>query len=125
MGSEVVDNHLELCDDLLALLKEENRLLRNDPGGVSDEFLEQKREILPRLDESLTALKVLQDESPQVLPAVREKLDVAQKKIMRILLLDKENEQLLLKSMMSGKQPGKSRQSIQSLKGIYEKHKLS
>ncbi|MCG8528775.1 MAG: hypothetical protein MI748_20525 [Opitutales bacterium] len=125
MGSEVVDRHLQLCDDLLVLLKEENRLLRGDPSGMTEEFLQQKRDLLPRLDESLAALKTIQEESPEMLPALREKLDSAQKKIMRILLLDKENEQLLLKSMIPVKQKTSAPAgSMQSLKSIYDKHRI-
>ena len=125
MGSEVVDRHLQLCDDLLVLLKEENRLLRGDPSGMTEEFLQQKRDLLPRLDESLAALKTIQEESPEMLPALREKLDSAQKKIMRILLLDKENEQLLLKSMIPVKQKTLAPAgSMQSLKSIYDKHRI-
>ncbi len=125
MGSEVVDRHLQLCDDLLVLLKEENRLLRGDPSGMTEEFLQQKRDLLPRLDESLAALKIIQEESPEMLPALREKLDSAQKKIMRILLLDKENEQLLLKSMIPVKQKTSAPAgSMQSLKSIYDKHRI-
>ena len=125
MGSEVVDRHLQLCDDLLVLLKEENRLLRGDPSGMTEEFLQQKRDLLPRLDESLAALKTIQEESPEMLPALREKLDSAQKKIMRILLLDKENEQLLLKSMIPVKQKTSAPAgSMRSLKSIYDKHRI-
>lgn len=124
MGSEVVDRHLELCDDLLQILNEENRALRHQPAGIGDELLEQKRSYLPKLDESLAQLKQLQLETPEILPAVREKLVSAQNKIMRILLLDRENEQLLLKSVIPKiTKPAQSR-SLQSIKGIYEKHRI-
>lgn len=124
MGSEVVDRHLELCDELLQILNEENRALRHNPEGVGEELLERKRSYLPRLDKSLAQLKQLQMETPEILPAVREKLTSAQNKIMRILLLDRENEQLLLKSVMPKITRPVVKRSLQSIKGIYEKHKI-
>ena len=124
MGSEVVDRHLELCDELLQILNEENRVLRQQNDGISDELLERKRSYLPRLDESLAQLKLLQLESPEILPAVKEKLTAAQNKIMRILLLDRENEQLLLKSVIPKVTKPVYNRSLQSIKGIYEKHRI-
>jgi flagellar biosynthesis/type III secretory pathway chaperone len=124
MGSEVVDKHLELCDDLLQILNEENRMLRHQPSGVDDDLLEQKRSYLPRLDESLAQLKQLHAETPEIIPAVREKLVSAQNKIMRILLLDRENEQLLLKSVLPKLRKPTQTRSLQSIKSIYEKHRI-
>ena len=120
----MVDRHLELCDELLQILNEENRALRQQGGVISDELLEQKRSYLPRLDESLAELKRLQLESPEILPAVKEKLTSAQNKIMRILLLDRENEQLLLKSVIPKVTKPVHQRSLQSIKGIYEKHRI-
>ena len=124
MGTEVVDTHLEICDDLLHILNEENRMLRNDPGGISEDLLEQKRSCLPRLDQSLAELKHLQEESPELLPTIREKLTQAQNKIMRIMLLDRENEQLLLKSVLPKISQPKRTPPLQSVKSIYEKHRI-
>jgi hypothetical protein len=123
MGTEVVDSHLELCDDLLRLLQEENRALRNE-GAVSEDLLQQKRSMLPLLDSTLAGLKALHEDSPELLPALREKLNSAQSKIMRILLLDRENEQLLLKSLLPKVAKPNPVRSMQSIKGIYEKHRI-
>lgn len=124
MGSDIVDRHLDLCDELLELLSEENRMLRHQPSGIDDSLLEQKRKYLPRLDESLAALKRLQEESPEILPTVREKLISAQNKTMRILLLDRENEQLLLKFVLPKVTKPVQQRSLQSIKSIYEKHRI-
>jgi flagellar biosynthesis/type III secretory pathway chaperone len=124
MGTEVVDRHLELCDDLLALLQEENRALRQEKGEVGEDLLEAKRTMLPRLDDSLAALKRLHAESPELMPALRDKLTAAQNKIMRILLVDRENEQLLLKTVFPPMRKPKPPRTLQSIKGIYEKHRI-
>ncbi|MEQ9823069.1 MAG: hypothetical protein ABQ298_01655 [Puniceicoccaceae bacterium] len=123
-NSEVVDQHLRLCEDILAILSEENRMLRRQPAEVEDELLAQKRELLPQLDASLAALKTLHEQSPEILPAIQEKLKTAQNKIMRILLLDRENEQLLLKALLPKVGSNPPKRSMESIKGIYEKHRI-
>lgn len=124
MGSEIVDRHLELCDDLLEILNEENRMLRKKEPGVDEALIEEKRKCLPRLDESLLRLKQLHEESPELMPALRDKLVSAQNKIMRILLLDRENEQLLLKTVVPKVKKPVQKRSMHSIKGIYEKHRI-
>jgi len=123
MGSEVVDQHLELCEDILEILKEENKVLKS--GNTStDSILNQKKTLLPKLDESLERLKVLHQDTPELLPALSEKLNTAKNKIMRILLLDKENEQLLLKSMIPSKPKSVQSKPFHTVKSIYDKHRI-
>ena len=119
-----MDQHLRLCEDILAILSEENRMLRRKPAEVEDELLAQKRELLPKLDASLAGLKTLHEQSPEILPAIQEKLKTAQNKIMRILLLDRENEQLLLKALLPKAGSSPPKRSMESIKGIYEKHRI-
>jgi len=124
MDTEVIDRHLQLCDDILNVLSEENRMLRRQPAVVEDSLLDEKRNLLPALDASLAALKAFHEQTPELLPAVKEKLKSAQNKIMRILLLDRENEQLLLKSILPKVQKITPKRSLESIKGIYEKHRI-
>ena len=124
METEVVERHLTLCDDILNILNEENRMLRRDPPKVEDSLLDEKRSLLPQLDASLAALKAMHAENPDLHATVKEKLKSAEKKIMRILLLDRENEQLLLKSLMPKTGKKMSKPSISSVKSIYEKHRI-
>jgi len=124
METEVVDKHLTLCEDILGILNEENRMLRREPPKVEDSLLEEKRALLPQLDESLAALKALHEANPDLHSTVKEKLKSAEKKIMRILLLDRENEQLLLKSLLPKVGKPTVKPSMNSIKGIYEKHRI-
>lgn len=124
METEVVDKHLTLCEDILGILNEENRMLRREPPKVEDSLLEEKRALLPQLDESLAALKTLHEANPDLHSTVKEKLKSAEKKIMRILLLDRENEQLLLKSLFPKVGKPTAKPSMNSIKGIYEKHRI-
>jgi flagellar biosynthesis/type III secretory pathway chaperone len=124
MGSEILDQHVEICEELQQILNEENRWLRKKGGPVDDSILNQKRRLLPRLEESLHNLKKLQEETPEIIPALKEKLNAAQNKIMKILLLDRENEQLLLKSIVPNQGIKPQLKSMQTVKSIYDKHRI-
>ncbi len=89
------------CEIAYSLLLEENSILMREGKPPSEEFLKKKRNLLPQLDESLTALKDLRETGP-VRGAQNQKLiEDTQKKLMKIFLLDRENEQLLLKMSIS------------------------
>lgn len=97
---EVIRRHIALCDDALALMLEENRILRNTGNPPDEPFLDRKRSILPRLDESLERLKLIREQDKPLGELARKQIEAAQKKLMKIFLLDRENEQLLLKVTM-------------------------
>ena len=84
MGSEVVDDHLRLCEELLTLLKEENRRLKHQGEAPDETTLERKRELLPAFDASLAAMRTLQENEPHLLPSLREKLKNAQTDILKL-----------------------------------------
>ncbi len=122
MGSEVVDDHLRLCEELLTLLKEENRRLKHRGEAPDEETLERKRELLPAFDASLAAMRALQEEQPQILPALREKLKNAQNLIMKMLLLDRENEQLLLKVIVPVVRTEAAKPGMHTVRSIYQRN---
>ncbi|MDD4347918.1 MAG: hypothetical protein PHF70_02330 [Opitutales bacterium] len=122
MGSEVVDDHLRLCEELLTLLKEENRRLKHQGEAPDETTLERKRELLPAFDASLAAMRTLQEMDPHILPSLREKLKNAQNLIMKMLLLDRENEQLLLKVIVPVVKPEANKPGMQTLRSIYQRN---
>ena len=93
--------HLENCEIAYAILLEENSILKREGKPPSEEFLQKKRNLLPQLDESLSALKNLRETGPIRGAQNRKLIDDTQKKLMKIFLLDRENEQLLLKMSFS------------------------
>jgi hypothetical protein len=97
---EVVRAHMVLCDDVLAVIMEENRILRATGAAPQEDFLSRKRALLPRLDQSLERLRVLRESGVPVGEGLRRTIETAQNKLMRIFMLDRENEQLLLKATM-------------------------
>ncbi|MBN2235585.1 MAG: hypothetical protein JW706_10595 [Opitutales bacterium] len=122
MGSEVVDDHLRLCEELLTLLKEENRKLKHRGEAPDEVTLDRKRELLPAFDASLAAMRALQEQEPHLLPAIRDKLKNAQNLIMKMLLLDRENEQLLLKVIVPVVKPEVAKPGMHTLRSIYQRN---
>jgi hypothetical protein len=96
--------HLALCQEIFNLVERESNMLR-DPGKVAlFEFCQLKKNLLPRLNQSLEALrrhrvnwqKLGREERarhPEIGMLLRQNQDL----IMKIILLDRENEQTLLR----------------------------
>jgi hypothetical protein len=99
-SEEVIRAHIALCDEVLALAMEENRILRNTGAAPQEDFLSRKRLLLPRLDKSVEALRAVRESGARLSDGARRQVEVAQNKLMKIFMLDRENEQLLLKATM-------------------------
>ena len=96
--TEALQNHLSLCDEVHQLALEENRFLKQHQRPPDAALLDRKRGLLARLDESLSALKT-NAAAPTSRPDAtrKETIEKARAKILQILHLDRENEQLLLR----------------------------
>lgn len=97
---EVIRRHIALCDDAHALILEENRILRSTGVPPPEDFLDRKRTLLPRLEDSLERLRIVREEGVPLGDSARRQIESAQKKLMKIFMLDRENEQLLLKATL-------------------------
>jgi len=98
--SEAVDQHLEICEELLALALEENRILREEKKLPGAGMLTRKEELLLRLNSSVAALKMADRDSKG-----GPRLALARERSMQILRLDRENEQLLLRHSLGAPRP--------------------
>ncbi len=96
---ESLQQHQQVCDDLYELALEENRFLRQHRHAPADALIERKRGLYARLTSALDALRASAAGPKQ--PAWRGALDKARSRILQILQLDKENEQLLLRYSLS------------------------
>lgn len=96
-------HHLQLCRELLAIVERENQVLRHPEGTLGTEY-QAKKDLLPFLDQSLNRLQRHRVErrrrgasergpDPTTAPLLREVQDL----IMKIIVLDRENEQALLR----------------------------
>lgn len=103
--TEALQNHLSLCDEVHQLALEENRFLKQHQRPPEAALLERKRSLLTRLDDSLTTLKTnaTAPTSGRPDPVRKEIIENARAKILQILHLDRENEQLLLRYSLSAR----------------------
>jgi len=94
---DVLVRHLGLCEDVHALLLEENTWLKTQKTSPEESLLERKKAILPKLDESLSNLKRLQPELFSPFDDSKKLVNESHSKLLQIFYLDRENEELLLK----------------------------
>jgi hypothetical protein len=92
--------HQILCDEIHAAVLAENHHLRLHQRAPDTELLDRKRALLVRLDETLAALRAVPAASARD-PETRDQLEKTRAKILQILQLDKENEQLLLRCSLT------------------------
>jgi hypothetical protein len=99
-----LNTHLSVCQELLAIAEGEARALRRADQPSLFEFCQLKKNLLPRLNETLDSLRkhrvkwqsLSSDERarhPEIGPLLRRNQDLA----MKFILLDRENEQGLLR----------------------------
>ena len=94
---DVLVRHLGLCEDVHALLLEENTWLKTQKTYLEESLIERKKAILPKLDESLSNLKRLQPELFSPFDDSKKLVNESHSKLLQIFYLDRENEELLLK----------------------------
>jgi hypothetical protein len=119
---EALQQHRALCDELHQLALEENRFLQQHRAAPGADLLERKRALLTRLDQTLTALR----ESPRggAGTEFRDAIEQTRSRILQILQLDKENEQLLLRYSLAAARPASATTapSASLLHRIYQQH---
>lgn len=120
--NETLRQHQQLCDELHQCALEENRFLRQNQRPPSAELIERKRELLSRLDQSLASLRTVPAGRIRE-PEMRELLEGTRARILQILQLDKENEQLLLRFSLTGAKPAATpvSPSVALLQKIYSR----
>jgi hypothetical protein len=101
---ETIQEHHRLCDEIHQCVLDENRFLRQQQRAPDATLLERKKSLLSRLDDTLTALRAIPAASARE-PEVREQLEKTRARILQILQLDKENEQLLLRCSLNSARP--------------------
>ena len=94
--SLALENHLALLSEVEQVMQEENSLLKQTGQPPDDAFIRRKSMLLPRLEASVSALRAGASRL-ELSPAARQLLRDAQRKLHKVLLLDRENEGLLLR----------------------------
>lgn len=126
-STEALQSHLTLCDELYQLALEENRFLKQQQRIPETALLDRKRALLARLDGSLNTLKAGADTAQphRTESGRKEIIEKARGKILQILHLDRENEQLLLRYSL-GARPKPSEPAPAAapsrLQRLYQRH---
>ena len=94
---EVLRRHLQLCGEVYTILIEENSWLKKNRELPGEDLLGRKEQLLPMLDQSLSALKQLQPEQFSPFGDCKQLVNDSHAKLMQIFYLDRENEDLLQK----------------------------
>ena len=97
----VIKDHLLLCEQVHALLLEENTWLKTKKEAPDMDLIERKQQMLPKLDESLANLKKLKPEYFSPFDDSKKLVSDSHSKLLQIFYLDRENEDLLLKLTQS------------------------
>lgn len=122
---EALQQHQQLCDDLHQLALDENRFLQQHRRAPDADLMERKRTLLARLDETLAALRTASREGVTA-ASFRQAVEKTRSRILQILQLDKENEQLLLRFSLTGNRvasPATPMADASVLQKIYQKHR--
>ena len=118
---DLIRDHHRLCDEIHQCVLEENRFLRQHQRAPEASLIDRKRALLERLDRSLGGLRAVPAASIRD-PEAREQLEKTRGRILQILQLDKENEQLLLRASLASTRPdtaGQPTASVSMLQKIY------
>ncbi len=112
-------SHLGLCEEVLTVVTRENEALQDPAPFPGAEFARERNALLPRLARSLDSLGKSRASWVSLPPAVRDRCPGAealmqrnQELIMRIIVLDRENEQAMLRRglLPPGQLPASQRQ---------------
>ena len=119
--------HMAACELTYQLMLDENRLLKTTSTPPGDDFLRQKRSVLAQLEQALAMLRTLRDPMPELTARQRETVRKTQQIVMKALLLDRENEQLLFKCAMVSRRPAppQARPTLDQIQRLYRKHGIS
>jgi hypothetical protein len=97
---QALTHHAEVCDEIYELMLAENRILKANGRGLEDSFLNRKRAMLLSLTTSLESVRNHARLRDSITPELRGAMEKVQQIILKTLLLDRENEQLLLKTAL-------------------------
>ena len=121
---ETLQAHTEVCEEMYRLMLALNRTLKGGTQLPDSLFLDRQRAGLATLDHSLAELRSHSGRAGQTSAELRSIMEKCQRTILKALLLDRENEQLLLKNaMVRPRSAAPPRTAPGHLAKIYGKHR--
>jgi hypothetical protein len=121
--------YLKICDDVHGIVRRENQCLKSaDPRSIY-QFQQSRKDVLERLTDTQSRLSIhktswlrlpphIRAKKPEVASLIRQTLDL----IMKTIVLDRENEQLLLRHQMvpANRLPSSARQNPHFVARLYQ-----
>lgn len=115
--AQTLREHCALCEELLSLVMREKKAWKDQDAPPSLELYQAKKALLPRLDQSLEQIKTCRAAWQKMTPKERSQygeigvlLQQTQNLILKIIVLDRENEQVLLRRGLGPTKPPAPRQ---------------
>ncbi len=128
--TESLREHLALCQEILGIVEKESQILRAGEASDLAPLSAQRKNLLPRLNQSLDHLKMHRVRWQQMgssdrarHPEIGGLLRQNQELIMKVIMLDRENEQALLRRGMIPVQqlPAAQRQQAHFVTELYRR----
>ena len=128
--AEGLQTHLAVCEEVLRVVEQEHQALQGTETYAAEEFARQRKTLLPRLTQSLECLsrnraawQRLDAAERARHPGVAALLRTNQDLIMRVIVLDRENEQALLRRGLVPPRhlPPADRQRPHVVAGLYQR----
>lgn len=130
-AGKTLREHLAICEEYLGLVARENQALREEQTSALPEFAARRKDLLPRLDCSLDSLRKHRQawqrldaaeraRHPEVATLLRANQDL----IMKAIVLDRENEQALLRLGLASPRhlPPAARQRPHYVAALYQRN---
>jgi flagellar biosynthesis/type III secretory pathway chaperone len=126
-----LQEHLQVCQELLAVLTKENQALRSPEAWSPASFTEQRKRLLPRLESVLIRLRSCRPWWNRLTANERESyleisnlLQDIQNLLPRLMLLDRENQQEMLRRgvMPATQLPAAASQRPNFVANLYRRH---
>jgi hypothetical protein len=123
MSEKTLQEHMAACELTYQLMLDENRLLKTTGAAPGEDFLGQKRAALKQLEDSLAVVRTLRKPKGEWGAEERAAIQKTQQIVLKALLLDRENEQLMRKSV-AGERPkaAQARPTLDQVQQLYRKH---
>lgn len=128
--SDPLGDHLQTCDELHRLALEENRFLKQQQRVPDQPLLERHQALLDRLETGLAALRSGEAAQVPADPAQRaaraDAIHQARDRLLQILHLVRENEQLVLRHSIGSSRapavPTATPPPVDRLRKLYDRH---
>ncbi|MBP7143184.1 MAG: hypothetical protein KBA71_14845 [Opitutaceae bacterium] len=128
-STDALQNHLQLCEELHQLALEENRFLKERQLAPDSRLVDRRKALLDRLGDSLARIKTPESsvipEDPDARRRRHEVVEKSRTRILQILHVQKENEQLILRYSLGIPRPqvSPSIPPVSELQKIYDRHR--